>query len=71
MILQRGYVTGGVTRSRSTLYKHVKKFEDKEQMREDVPPFPGENGDVASTARSKSTPGQISPNTKESNISFS
>ena len=28
LILQRGYVTGGVTRSRSTLYKHVKKFED-------------------------------------------
>ena len=28
LILQRGYVTGGVTRSRSTLYEHVKKFED-------------------------------------------
>ena len=49
LILQRGYVTGGVTRSTSTLYKHVKKFEDKEQMREDVPPLPGDNGDVAST----------------------
>jgi hypothetical protein len=26
-------------------------------MREDVPPLPGENGDVASTARSKSSLG--------------
>ena len=62
LILQGGYVTGCCysrqkKRSRSTLYKHVKKFEDKEQMREDVPPLPGDNGDVASTVRSKSSLG--------------